>query len=80
MSLINVVLMAMFINVAKLLITSSYLPSFQSVVRLVMFHVGNSACSHWIITAFVETSVPVLREKAMDMYAINMNTMVITSV
>ena len=63
------------INVAKLLLTLHiifYLPSFQSVVRLVMFHVGNSACSHWIITAFVETSVPVLREKAVNMYAITL--------
>jgi len=32
----------------------AHLPSFQSVVRLLMFHVGNSPCNHWIITAFVE--------------------------
>ena len=33
----------------------SYLPSFQSEVRFVMFHFGRRACSHWTMTFFVDT-------------------------
>ena len=36
-----------------------YLPSFQSVVRLAIFHEGNKALSQSIITALVDTWVPV---------------------
>ena len=35
-----------------------YLPSFQSVVRLVMFHDGNRAFSQSSITTLVDTWVP----------------------
>ena len=38
---------------------SSYLPSFQSVVRFAMFHEGRRALSQSIIVALVDTWVPV---------------------